>query len=733
MRNYIILNGMNSNNVTGLLIQELAPITKPKIRTQIEEINGRDGDIVTELGYSAYTKEISIGLYGSYNVDDVIKYFNSNKKGQVIFSNEADKYYNYEIFEQIDFDRLIRFKTATVKMHVQPFKYPVSETPAEIEAEYVTATGEDITLNDTTTVPLEIGLKGNTYQETTTGKNLIGVANGTGSSFNVNYTIEDGIITLNGSSTGYGSISAISLLPTNGNYTVSIIPISGTWSAGTIGVRGMTSGSQSWYVNVTYPNTTATKNLTVSADTNQIFWSTTAVFNNFKFKIQVESGTSVTDYEPYTNGASPNPDYPQEVQVVTGDNTIKVCNENIQDNDWAVGRYDGSATGTNVHLKITNGTIYQEGHTYTIQFKSTNSNYSGKNIYLQNSNSQVNMGGIVYDSTKEIYYLTKTLSSSEIAILRGSQVRLAVYVSQGVTTGDITNGMIFEGNTPTTEYIAHQEQEYEINLGTLELCKIGTYQDYLYKSGENWYKHKEIGKITLNGSENWGYRNNYSAFYIDNTTSKGTIAPVSNYFKGITSGITSNDNAILFNAFTLYLIYHALNGVVSDLQTWLGTHNTTVYYQLATPTEEQITNEDLITQLIAIDNPYAYDTQTNISQETNNKPFILDVSTLKKGSNEAVISNIGNIYSKPIINIKGAGIVGVYLNAMQRFSIDMTTYNNITIDTANMEAYDPNTSQLRNRQVTGSYDNFKMPHGNNYVKITGTFQEATIRRYTRWL
>ena len=116
MRNYIILNGNNSNEIAGLLIQTLPPISQPKIRTNIEEIDGRDGDIITKLGYSAYNKEISIGLYGNYNVDDIIKYFTDNQSGKVTFSNEEDKYYNYEILEQIDFERLIRYKTATVAL-----------------------------------------------------------------------------------------------------------------------------------------------------------------------------------------------------------------------------------------------------------------------------------------------------------------------------------------------------------------------------------------------------------------------------------------------------------------------------------------------------------------------------------------------------------------------------------------------------------------------------------------
>ena len=125
MRNYIILNGNISTNIQGLLIQSLSPISKPKIRTQVEEIDGRDGDIITTLGYSAYDKEITIGLYGDFDINEIIQYFDS--KGTVTFSNEEDKYYNYQIVEQIDFERLIRFRTAKVKMHVQPFKYSTED------------------------------------------------------------------------------------------------------------------------------------------------------------------------------------------------------------------------------------------------------------------------------------------------------------------------------------------------------------------------------------------------------------------------------------------------------------------------------------------------------------------------------------------------------------------------------------------------------------------------------
>ena len=121
MINYIELNGEKSTSVKGLIIQSLPPISKPKMRTSIETIDGRDGDIVTKLGYSAYDKEVSIGLHGDFDIDDAIAFFDS--EGEVVFGNEPDKYYRYQILDQIDFERLVRFRTAKVKMHVQPFKY----------------------------------------------------------------------------------------------------------------------------------------------------------------------------------------------------------------------------------------------------------------------------------------------------------------------------------------------------------------------------------------------------------------------------------------------------------------------------------------------------------------------------------------------------------------------------------------------------------------------------------
>ena len=162
---YVVIKGISSKTVNGLLIQSLPPISKPKLRTSIEEIDGRDGDIVTTLGYSAYDKEFTIGLHGEYNVDDVIEYFNT--EGTIVFSNEPDNYYNFALYEAIDFNKLIRFKTAKVKIHVQPFKYSEDETT-------ITNTYSEGTTNAT----IRVRNDGNVYSKpmlTITGKGAITV------------------------------------------------------------------------------------------------------------------------------------------------------------------------------------------------------------------------------------------------------------------------------------------------------------------------------------------------------------------------------------------------------------------------------------------------------------------------------------------------------------------------------------------------------------------------------
>ena len=123
--NSIIWNGVPSTAIQGLLISDLPPITKPEMRIKETEIDGKDGSIIEELGYASYQKTVKIGLYGSFDIDKVIKYFTG--EGELIFSNEPDKVYIAKICGKIDYTRLLRYRQASIPFLVQPFKYKTGE------------------------------------------------------------------------------------------------------------------------------------------------------------------------------------------------------------------------------------------------------------------------------------------------------------------------------------------------------------------------------------------------------------------------------------------------------------------------------------------------------------------------------------------------------------------------------------------------------------------------------
>lgn len=130
MRDYIIFKNIKSSSLEGLMICELPPITKPEMRTSIIEIDGKDGDIIEELGYASYQKTLQIGLTRNFDINQIIKYFSGS--GDLVLSNEPDKVYKATIYSKVDYEKLLRFKTAEVEFHVQPYKYLLNEAPFEL-------------------------------------------------------------------------------------------------------------------------------------------------------------------------------------------------------------------------------------------------------------------------------------------------------------------------------------------------------------------------------------------------------------------------------------------------------------------------------------------------------------------------------------------------------------------------------------------------------------------------
>lgn len=119
-KHWINFCGVSSESIAGLLINELPAIQMTPKRINKIEIEGRDGDIIEELGYMAYDKPVQISLTVGFDVDQVISWLNNS--GPIIFSNEPNKVYTAAVYDTVAFERLVRFRKASIKFHVQPFK-----------------------------------------------------------------------------------------------------------------------------------------------------------------------------------------------------------------------------------------------------------------------------------------------------------------------------------------------------------------------------------------------------------------------------------------------------------------------------------------------------------------------------------------------------------------------------------------------------------------------------------
>ena len=269
-----------------------------------------------------------------------------------------------------------------------------------------------------------------------------------------------------------------------------------------------------------------------------------------------------------------------------------------------------------------------------------------------------------------------------------------------------------------------------------------------YGTGQ-WCKYNAIGKIVLDGSEKGGSlvdSNQRIAFtsssnpkfanvLINTTDSVANNSPsfATHFTLKSQSEITPTNNSFAFSQWgsTKYIYFSAIENTAEAFKNWLSSNNVKIYYPLATPYLSLIEDNNLIEQLDNLENAMSYEGQTNISQVNNDKAFIISAKALEDGTNEVVVNNIGNVYSKPLLALEGNGNVDIYLDNTQILRANLE--DKMNIDIAQLEAYNPDTMTLLNRQVIGNYNSMTLQPGNNTIRIDGSLDKATITNYTRYL
>ena len=334
---------------------------------------------------------------------------------------------------------------------------------------------------------------------------------------------------------------------------------------------------------------------------------------------------------------TPTPSAPIDVNVVSGGNVINVENENLfymssstkyTTNGIEVSYkkgymyLNGTATSqTDIYLDRDNTTNYNKIKTYI------NSNYGTYQLILESSINfnfyarlQVD-GQTQYKTNSFMINATSQLVSNFIRIPNGTvlnNVKLGVMISTNITT-----------------FTPHQGKKLPLDLGTIELCKIGDYQDYFYKSGSKWYLHKEIGKFYYEKSSDWLSDNNGRYFKaIDNIVlaPNNTTVGTGKCNVGL---VTANQTLPGDVAFKDGLAIHSTVSriyISSGVYDNITTTPTLLYYAYITPTNTEITDTNLISQLEAIYNAPLYE-QTNITQENNDLPMVLDITACKDNIN----------------------------------------------------------------------------------------------------
>ena len=508
--------------------------------------------------------------------------------------------------------------------------YDDSEIKEKIDAMYqawpkASGEGETPTLDNTANATMSIDLKGNTSQVTTTGKNLLGLQDGTNSSGGLTVTRSNNKITFSGTaSSTYPNTGNVAYTLGQGTYT-----ISSTNNNYDFYLWFRNSNNETIY---TANLSKATKTITVT--TNDITavvigveHLTTGTQYNIETSIQIEAGSTATAYEEYTGGvASPNPDYLQDVQVVTGDNTINICGKNLFNKGSISTGYlkedatlsTDSAYRTSDYISIKPNTTY-----YKTSTGSPRTKYFDINKIPLNTTTywDISTGGSAgtFTTPNNAYYLRFS------------------YPAVGSSSIDADTIMIKEG-TDTT-YEAYTGASYPVNLGTMELCKIGNYQDYICKDNKKWYKYGVIGKHVFTGTEedislqsinSYGIAN----FFVPISNFISTPLKCSHLMEQNTSIATTQNEGMLGTANGPYIRLNSSRASnVADFKTWLGANDPSVYYRLRTPEATEITDTTLISQLNALAGAESYSGQTNISQTNDDKPFILTAKALKDLSN----------------------------------------------------------------------------------------------------
>lgn len=361
--------------------------------------------------------------------------------------------------------------------------------------------------------------------------------------------------------------------------------------------------------------TGGTGSITLSAGDTTITNSTHATYLYISFRASNGSITAVVKNPLITM-----PYQVQSYEVNLGKNLFDLT-------DFTSSISPFTVSGTADNFTITGySTVYyklpQDLITFSGSWETANLNGQIKIYYTDGTDENLLSS---YSGSSASGTIAKTTNSSKTP----EKLKITTYSTCSLTLKNLQ----IEKGSQATSYAAY--------FTPIELCKIGNYQDYIYKSGGKWYVRKECGKVILDGvNKSFSDRyttvsSHYRFVYADQSIPNytfGTVAQIyCNRLIGGTIGNTYNRiECIAYNDASHRLISYISSiedSTLAAANTWLQSNPLDIVYILATPTDTEITNEALIAQLNALlTTARTYASINNITTITPNEQGTLEIS-----------------------------------------------------------------------------------------------------------
>ena len=309
--------------------------------------------------------------------------------------------------------------------------------------------------------------------------------------------------------------------------------------------------------------------------------------------IQVEEGGSETTFESF---------HEQEQEINLGKNLWDTTVENGFIDNSGTQQSSTNQMRTVGYIELAPNTAYS--------FSNTNGLVVDRVCYYDGAKTFIERSAYINNKT-----FTTTSTNFQFA-----RIVIRATNSGNISPSDLAEPQLEKGYDATA---------YASYITPIELCKIGTYQDRIYKENGKWYLHKEIGKVVLNGSESYSLLATLTTVSRYTANNVVSAKPSSQCYASNFSWFSNQATNEQFNAVDDEAIHMRGDGTgigikintttastANALKTWLASNPTTVYYVLATPTTTEITNEEVLEGLEAIGDATLYVGANNICTDT---------------------------------------------------------------------------------------------------------------------